>query len=157
MEREDTMRLPPSDWMKPSDLQEVLNRLQMIAAWGCWLNGFHWDHFATLTFVTPRSLEAARHSFSRWVRRLEQRAQQAVMWFYVAEHGSAGLIHVHALVDGTRGLADKDLKSAWMCGRAEAAVFDRRLGATHYVTKSVGSDPIDYDISRSLRRRSGNE
>ena len=115
-------------------------------AWGEWLGKQDWDHFATLTFTHPNSSWAARRQFHRWIRRLEQRAQGRVHWFFVAEKGAAETLHLHALIDGTRGLPDSALADAWDTGRCDVSKYDRNRGAPHYLTKQIGGPVIDYDL-----------
>ena len=115
-------------------------------AWGEWLAEKDWDHFATLTFTHPNSSWAARREIRRWIRRLEQRAQCRVDWFFVAEKGAAGTLHLHALVGGTSGLPDSMLVEAWRNGRGDVSTYDRQRGAAHYIAKQIGGRVIDYDL-----------
>ena len=73
------------------EIRDSLNS-ELVArrAWGEWLSGFEWNHFATLTFTYQPRSEVAVREFRRWVRRLEQRAQRRINWFFVLERGSAG-------------------------------------------------------------------
>ena len=114
--------------------------------WGDWLNQFSWDHFATLTFRHQPSSPGAIRRFGVFVRRLEQRAQERVHWFYVLERGAAGMFHLHSLLSGTNRLHAASVADAWSWGRADASDYDARRGAAYYVTKSVASDVVEYDI-----------
>jgi len=120
--------------------------LQARHEWGGWLGRMPWDHFITLTFANSLGPEAALRRFKRWVRRVEQRAQQGVASFHVLERGAAGRWHLHVLLWGTTHVPNKGLEQAWSCGRADAAAYDKRLGASYYVTKVVGTDVAEYDI-----------
>lgn len=116
-------------------------------AWGAWLGGFSWHHYATLTFASPPSPPNAVRLFRTWVRRLEQRAQEKVFWFYALERGGAGLRHLHALVSGTYQLPAASVAATWNGGRAAAEVYDPRRGASYYVTKDITSDDVEYDVN----------
>jgi hypothetical protein len=127
-------------------IREAL-RLRTRRAWGDWLRQFPWDHFATLTFANAASLEDATRLFRRWVRHLEQRAQGSLDWFYVLERGAGGLLHIHSLTQGTGGLDAAALRHSWPGGRSDVSRYDPAKGATHYVSKWLGGDSVDYDIS----------
>ena len=134
---------------------ETQSRRESVAtlrkAWGEWLAEKEWDHFATLTFTHPNSSWAARREFRRWIRRLEQRAQRRVSWFFVAEKGAAETLHLHALVCGTRRLPDSMLADAWSNGRCDVSAYDRQRGAAHYLAKQIGGLVMDYDMRRPSR------
>jgi hypothetical protein len=117
--------------------------------WAEWLGRgtFDWEHFATLTLEYPAGEQALRGRFHTWLRRLEQRARQKVQWFVVIERRPAGLLHLHALVNGTRELATEELDAAWTFGRAAISRYNPVNGAAYYITKDIPHEIVDYDIS----------
>ena len=117
---------------------------------GKWLGRFSWDHFATFTFTYQPAQETALQHLKRLIRRLEQRAQGPVKWFYVLEVGGAGVRHLHVLLEGTRMLTGEAVRQAWSWGRKHVSRYDPRRGATYYVTKHVGSEVIEYDIDNAV-------
>ncbi len=125
-------------------------RLKMRRSWGEWLGRFSWHHFGTLTFSNEVSIENALRQFRRWIRRLELRTQNAVPWFMVVERGSAGLVHVHALTWGTASIGAAAVDGAWRGGRSEVSTYDPRKGAAYYVSKQIGDDVVEYDVSRTM-------
>ncbi len=66
-----------SRFLNPDErLQEEL-RLKAREELGPWLHTFTWDHFTTLTFNHSPTETTARTQFTKWIRRLEQRAQRS--------------------------------------------------------------------------------
>lgn len=120
--------------------------------WGEWLNNYPWHHWCHLTFANAPTQEAAIQQYRVWIRRLEQRAQQKLSWFYALERGMGGRLHLHALIEGTSDLPTTEIKEAWSEGRAEASGYNEYLGATFYIAKSVGDDSklVQYDLSDEL-------
>jgi hypothetical protein len=116
-------------------------------AWGEWLGGFSWDHFATLTFVYDSQAEAALREFGRWIRRLEQRAQRRVSWFFALEPDSGGQLHIHVLLAGTDRVGVGGLRGAWLNGKSHIARYQSHGGAARYVTKFLGSKCAGYDLN----------
>ncbi len=135
-----------SKFITGSEADRLRVALDARRGWGTWLGGFPWHHFATLTFAYQPSPAAASRRLSTWIRRLEQRAQERVYWFYALERGAAGTLHLHSLVSGTRRLRAASVKAAWSYGRADASDYDARRGASYYVTKSLGLDVVEYGI-----------
>lgn len=122
-------------------------RRQVAEAWGDWVSDVNWDHFTTLTFTNPTSPETAKRHFLRWTRHLEQRSGQPVNYLCVTERGGGGMVHILALVHGTSGFSNDSLKRLWPMGRVEIRGFDAKQGGSYYVTKSLGGDVADYDIT----------
>ncbi len=135
-----------SKFLTAREAERLLDAMRTRRAWGAFLSGFLWHHFATLTFAYQPSVPVAIRRFGVFVRRLEQRAQERVHWFYVLERGAAGMFHVHSLLSGTNRLHAASVADAWSWGRADASDYDARRGAAYYVTKSVASDVVEYDI-----------
>jgi hypothetical protein len=138
--------VPTSVFMAEDQRREIELNRQAKAAFGAWLNEIAWHHFVTLTFKYSVGVEAARHEMARWIRRLEQRAQQAVRYFWVLEPDAAGDLHAHVLLHGTGHLGCGQIRCAWRNGNSEARVFDPESAGAFYVTKSTGSEPDDYDL-----------
>ncbi|MSR06351.1 MAG: hypothetical protein EXR93_04670 [Gemmatimonadetes bacterium] len=136
-----------STFVAPNDAAVLSLTLQARTALGDWLGGYPWDHFVTLTFSSGSpSTEGAIKAFRGWIRRLEQRGQQRISWFYVLETSHGGMRHLHALVLGTAGLPSAALENAWRWGRVDASEYDRRKGASYYVTKWAAFGEADYDF-----------
>lgn len=136
-----------SKFLSGREADRIRCALEVRRAWGQWLSIFVWHHFATLTFACQPSVVGATRDFRTWVRRLEQRAQERVFWFYVLERGAAGQLHVHALVSGTRQLQAASFKDAWSWGRADASAYNRHRGAAYYVSKCLASHLVEYDVN----------
>ena len=140
--------------------------LECRSALGEWWNKFPWHYFVTLTFKHQPSREAAVRNFRRWIRRLEQQAKHRVEWVYLLERGPYGRWHFHAFVHSENRLAKSSLKSAWTLsweemplekllvrpekvwaiGRVDAQVYDRRRGASYYLSGKVNSDVVEWDF-----------
>lgn len=122
--------------------------IALTAHMGDWLDSLPWCHFATLTFGERHNEASARRAFARYVRRVEQRAQERCTWFAAFEGLSeAELPHVHALLNGTSRLGVDAVRSAWRGGIAEVRVYKASHGAAHYVAKHLGSERADYDFN----------
>lgn len=113
---------------------------------GDWLGKVAWDCFATLTFSHDLSLTLADYQIKRWIRKIEQRAQQKIKWFYALERGGGGLLHFHVLLSGVSHLNVQAIEAAWPCGRAHVAAYDQSRGAAQYVTKQLWLGDLEYDL-----------
>jgi len=114
-------------------------------AWGDWLGDFEWTHASTLTFRTPRSLEAAQRAVRRHLRDLARRAHCKVGWFWVMERTYNRHIHTHALLNTP--LSAPQVRESWQGGRAQVERYDPSRGWRHYITKDIGEAADDWDIS----------
>ena len=137
-----------STFASEGEAERLWFTMRVRSVFGAWLGQFQWDHFVTLTFAYQSSEQSAVRQFKRWIRRLDQRAQQKVSWFYVVERFASGAYHLHALVHGTASLETSALRKAWRCGRPDVSRYDPQRGATYYVTKKIGADVVGYDISK---------
>ena len=141
--------LLPHDWIKPEDLNAELELWRLPREWGHLLSQFKWDYFASLTFAKEPTVPNARCQFDRWIRRLEQRAQNGVYWFVAIEVGVNERVHIHALVGDACWLFPSELEDAWQrWGLADVSRFHRDEGADYYVTKSVALPNAYYDVSK---------
>lgn len=103
-----------------------------------WIRRFHWSHFLTLTFAAEVSQSSAAWEFRRFVRRLEQRAQQGIYWFMASEVGAKGRVHLHALLGDADPLSPAELTNAWRGrGRVNVSSYDPERGAAFYIVKSL--------------------
>ncbi len=127
-------------------IREAREGRRLREAWGTWLADRPWDHLVTLTFKSPVSLEGAQVMLRGWLRHLERRTRQGLSWFFALEVGSAGLLHLHGLILGTKHLSCEDLERSWRPGRAEVVQYDKRLGGTGYVSKCVPSGEADVEF-----------
>lgn len=140
--------LLPHDWIRPEDLSAELELLRLPREWGYWLSQFKWDYFASLTFAKEPTVPNARRQFSRWIRRLEQRAGCGVYWFAAIEVGVNERVHIHAIVGSAFRLFPSELEDAWRSwGLADVSRFHREEGADYYVTKFVALPNAYYDVS----------
>ena len=125
---------------------EVGNWLDTLAPWNFW---------CTFTYRYPPSLPAVRRSMCRFNEEISPS-----LMFWGSESGACtGRNHVHALLyfDENRismpllgevpisayGLWSKAFKRF---GRSHVDVFDRKLGASHYVSKYVSKRLSDFDL-----------
>jgi hypothetical protein len=123
-------------------------------AWGRFLRGFHWDHFATLTYRAPVAVgRAERDVWMGWIRRLERIAQRRVSYFYVVEPTVSGWPHVHALVAGTADLRIDQLEGTWRAGYRRIVRYDPARGASWYVSKDLLDRALTWDVSKRLVTR----
>lgn len=125
------------------------------AAWGVFLQQFIWEHFATLTFRFPPSVDAAVREFLVWIRRLSKYAQRPIPWFYALERGGSGWRHFHVLMAGTASLTIENMCEVWWtaAGISRIEDYDPALGAAWYVTKDISGHCEDYAVSRRMPRR----
>lgn len=130
--------------------QEGLNRARK--AWTRWLEGVDWSHWVTLTFGWKTGVARARRDFEqRWIRRLEQTAQNRVDWFAVYERDDYTPLHIHALVRGTDHLERRELRRAWGgLGHATVPEFDATRNGVAYMVKQVGEADVYYDIRENF-------
>lgn len=128
-------------------------RKQVRSAWGEFLQGLPWDHYATLTFGIKSGPDFARRAFGGWIRRVEQEAGVPLLWFLGFEDGrQLGRLHLHALVGNTFDVSARFMSKAWKPGFSRIVPYRPRLGAAYYVTKYVTKELLDYDVSPNFAR-----
>lgn len=112
-------------------------------AFGEWLNRYDWEWFITLTFKRPQSLDSSKSSFYGYLRRLKSGANH----FTVFE-GEKSTLHVHSLLGNTEIKAKKVVEDKWekKYGIAHVAEYDKGKGARYYMTKSINSPNVFWDI-----------
>jgi hypothetical protein len=129
-----------------------------------------WSHYATLTFrpraiapVNPRrphgvypnrwwnpNPDYAREELRRFVRRIEQRTQGQVGYFWGTEHGRVGgRLHAHALLALGCELTYQRIKEAWKAGFARVLPC---AGAEPYVSKYCTKGAADWDFRFAPQR-----
>jgi hypothetical protein len=158
IEKEISKRLHISVFEDKKDAQRLWLVLASRREYGRWLGSdFIWHHLVVLTFAHEANLDRARREFGDWVRSLERRGQRAVGWFFVAERGAAGRLHLHALLVGTQHLHVTELERSWRPGRATVSVYDPQQAGSYYLAKGIGLKADDWDIAPAskLRRRDG--
>lgn len=153
-------------------------RLRLWEAWGPWLQGHQWSHWATLTFRPPRPREGlgkarpyghkrvivgpseqfAHEAFADFIRRLDNPRVPTVAWFRGDEFGRAGRRHMHALLGGRleglpEGSGEQWITEQWRHGWAKVDRYDPERGAGHYVAKYVTKDMGDYALGGPIRQR----
>jgi hypothetical protein len=128
---------------------------QLLSEWAGFLQGFHWQAFATLTFRDEVGREFAGAAFGAWLSRQHPNAYAAAGF----ELGPAGgRVHIHALIGGLyRGSPAQLLLPAtarvrsttvgWTMGQSRVFAYDPRQRATWYVAKG-----LDVELFGRLRR-----
>ena len=118
--------------------------------WGHWLGGFSWNHFVTLTFGSRADRPYALKQFGRWIRDLERRAQQPILWAVAPERTTDEHVHLHALLSGSDTLTREDIERSWQPGFARSTRYDARLGASYYLAKAIDNEWCELDVDRRL-------
>lgn len=139
----------------PGAVRAGLHRRRLQYQWGRFLETLCWSHFATFTFRDQASMARVRRDFHRAHRRLEQRVQTRVPWFWVAERGRLGArLHLHALFGNLANLPVETIAGVWDRGNALVVAYTPGRGAAHYVTRAIGTELVEYDICdlRYMRR-----
>ena len=118
------------------------------------LVGFRWTHVAHLGCEKPMTSHRLWVEFRyRFIRRLEQSAQNRLQWYCVEEADSSGRLHLHALLGGTAQLRIKDLDRSWKCGFGRFTIyplrFSSRFSAVCYMLKEVDENAL-HDVSATL-------
>lgn len=114
-------------------------------AWGDWLSEtWEWEWFVTLTFRDDRVGRGKANAFwRRWVSGMEKSSQKAPGFVRVTEYQRyRGIPHYHALmlnVDGLRRLTWLD-RWVGLAGWARVLPYDRRNGASYYISKYISKD-----------------
>ena len=122
-------------------------------AYAAFLKEFAWTHFCTFT-APPTVDDKLRESLRVTLRKLEQRAQQAVTYLWVRERGVGGTPHLHVLLGGTAHLSRASIASAWPLGYADVQPFDAERGGVYYLTKNLFEEDGLWDLSRRIERPS---
>jgi hypothetical protein len=128
---------------------------RLLSTWGLHLHQFAWDHFGTLTFRYPPSVDAAVRKFLGWIRRLSKYAQRPIPWAYALELGGSGWRHFHVLMAGTALLTTEKMREVWwtVAGISEIERYDAARGAAWYLTKDISGHCEDYAVSRRMPQR----
>lgn len=122
---------------------------------GAFIAEFVWHHWVTLTPSDPScSPEKLTTAFeTRFIRRLEGRAQRGVRWVRGTELSPGGILHIHAVLYGTGSLADTDVGKCWDLGRCQIERYDEARGGAFYLCKDYGTPNTFWeriDLSRKL-------
>ena len=129
-----------------------MKNIELNNAWGEFLRQFPWDWFATMTIREgiPRNVAAGK--FNRFARDVAEAAGLPVGWFRGEELTFAGHVHFHALFTNTAHLRHSYWQDIWnrRAGFARILQYDPRKGATYYVTKYVGTEFAEWDLSDDL-------
>ena len=112
-------------------------------ALGCWLSGFQWDYFATLTTKEDMSFAQIRGALGRWFGKINRRGVNPYFW--ASEIGRFGRVHAHALI--ATSLTVTRIKTTWSVGHANIVSYDPARGAAYYLAKSITQERSDFDLS----------
>ena len=120
-----------------------MNKRELRDAFGEWLHLYIWDWFATFTFNRAQSLDTAWHAFRNYINKVKPDANH----FTVLE-GEKNTLHVHSLLGNMGGLEKDIIEASWKQkhGIAQVLPYDKERGARYYMTKSINSDKVDWDI-----------
>lgn len=131
----------------------VASNRDVVAAWGEYLHGFNWSHFATLTAEfpsTPGRLEL--HFNNHFIRNLARAARRPVPWFYAMERSAGGILHMHALLANTEALSLCELRRWWSLGFTAIQSYASEEGAAFYVAKSLDQPNVKWERWNISRR-----
>lgn len=121
-------------------------------AWGPFLTQFEWTHTIHLTTRVPYGTTAlARHFTDRFTRRIAQKVQRPVPYFYSIEVLD-DVPHLHALIGHTADLYVRRIQRCWEYGWSRVV---RYKGESHaaYVAKWVTKPEAEYGLSKRFPRR----
>lgn len=127
-------------------------QLQMRVQLCEFLNMRHWDKFVTITFrpeLQTKDMFTASRRFKRFLERLKALGVTKGTDFFVAfERHQTGFLHIHCLLNGVSCVYDSDMWQLLfdMYGRARVEIFQRELGAEHYLTKYVTKEIHGWDM-----------
>lgn len=133
-------------WVDGAALAKAREARKVRRQWGEWLEGKPWDHYVTLTFASPMSVEGSKKGFKRWIRSLEHQLGRATEWFMVLEATAVGVPHLHALVHGTSPLAIDTMRTRWGHGFTKIRHYKPGCGAAFYISKSLAGPRCDYEF-----------
>lgn len=125
---------------------ERLESLKIRDSYSSWLSSVTWSTFGTFTFGRPRTVRRSGELFERWSASSLSDADLVV---YGAEPHQSGAGHLHALIAWhpwlNPGASSIAASRAWRrdYGRVVMAPYDRRRGATWYLTKYVLKDSLN--------------
>jgi hypothetical protein len=125
---------------------------------GEWLNEFDWMYWCTFTTKNTMTLQSAR----RMAQGMDKYLSGAYHWkmFWCAEpfdikEGH----HLHALIQMSDVHAFEKIKGTWQAvsgakwieegkkeNRCQIQMYDKKLGAGHYVSKYITKELADYDF-----------
>jgi hypothetical protein len=123
-----------------------------LEAFGKWLTGWSWDHFATLTFderwgEAGPSADRCLSITQGWLQSLPYNPG----FFVCVERGGHGRNHSHALIQpgcGNAHVPSRELSERWKFGRDHIRDFDARAGAGWYVSKYILKSPEHWFVDR---------
>jgi len=119
--------------------------------YGQWLSTFKWDLFSTITYKHDINRRRNRQIMTGFIHRLEKQHLPHVV-FWVMEYTSNGYqTHNHLLIEGegVQYELDKYLKEKNLVNERNVKhlAYNGSLGASHYVSKFITLENIEYDIS----------
>ena len=103
-----------------------------------WLGQYEWQYFSTLTFARMVLPERAKALFKEYANQL---GHDVIYFMAVEWHKYRQCVHIHALIGKTCR------KVSWPYGIDKQLLYNKLLGARHYVSKFISSPNIDWDFN----------
>jgi len=130
------------------DLNKTTEKLQ---AWGGWLQAQLWDTFVTYTFRYDISLKRSEMYMYRLADELlQEQIEHTIFWVAECPY-TPYQSHLHILIHGEQVQAfvlSYFLSKGLIIERnVQVEPYDPTLGAAFYVSKSLNSQHVAYDMS----------
>ena len=130
------------------DLNKATEKLQ---AWGGWLQAQLWDIFVTYTFRYDISLKRSEMYMYRLADELlQEQIEHTIFWVAECPY-TPYQSHLHILIQGEQVQAfmlSYFLSKGLIIERnVQVEPYDPTLGAAFYVSKSLNSQHVAYDMS----------
>ena len=130
---------------------DLIKTTEKLQAWGGWLQAQLWDTFVTYTFRYDISLKRSEMYMSRLANELlQEQIEHTIFWVAECPH-TPYQSHLHILIQGEQVQAfmlSYFLSKGLIIERnVQVEPYDPTLGAAFYVSKSLNSQHVAYDIS----------
>lgn len=130
---------------------DLIKTTEKLQAWGGWLQAQLWDIFVTYTFRYDISLKRSEMYMYRMIEELlQEQIEHTIFWVAECPH-TPYQSHLHMLIQGEQAQAfmlSYFLSKGLIIERhVHVEMYDPTLGAAFYVSKSLNSQHVAYDMS----------
>jgi hypothetical protein len=131
-----------------------VNTTEIEDAYANWIDAYHWQWFATLTFRGYASVSNTNRRFKSWIDAVEKGTGTGTFrWVRVIERYPSN--HLHVLVGGIADSRGEKWIELWenLAGDARIEPFDPDLNGIRYMLKTLEADAaldIDFHFSRGF-------
>lgn len=119
----------------------ILHKETLFEDWATWLDKYHWDWWATLTFKKPTDIEKANLFVSEWLGELEVTAGDRLPYIMIVDFvkNSKNTPRYHIFLANTNNIKARIWQKRWheLGGIGRLMLYNPQNGAKFYLNRFV--------------------